>query len=357
MALVGGDCVPIVVVAALVAAWGTLGALVDDVIVYNFGYIGAGGSLVPGWNSVARLHLLMALEGGAFLWLVTRWLRGRRELAPVWLLCTSLAALLGGRFYVHYAIQVFPALCVVCAPRLVRWFGGHRAWKSVLALGCGVIAGVTLLVSGLNAGGVHAAWIDFLPYYRASTAYNLGLSSWQEFADFLDVRVARTYAVSDALRAQTNTDFEILFEVREAESLRDPMPVAHSTPSATSDSKSGPIDTKGPDKDSPAPDLLAKYTFDAYVVGPSHQLAHASSRAVAEIPANLAAYGLAGDDQGGHQHDRDRLGVDAAGPGHRADLDAFAAARAGVGHRGGTLGQRGFERDGHAASIGGHQIG
>ena len=47
---------------------------------------------------------------------------------------------------------------------------------------------------------------------------------------------------------------------------------------------------------------------------------------------------------------RDRLGLDAAGPGDRADLDAFAAARAGVGHRLDACGQRGFESLGHAAS-------
>jgi chromosomal replication initiator protein len=90
--------------------------------------------------------------------------------------------------------------------------------------------------------------------------------------------------VLDALRAQTNQDFEILFEVREAEILRDPTPVA--VPIATSESKSGPVDTKPSDNSGPAQDLLAKYTFDAYVVGPSNQLAHAASRAVAEIPAN-----------------------------------------------------------------------
>ena len=49
---------------------------------------------------------------------------------------------------------------------------------------------------------------------------------------------------------------------------------------------SGPIEVRPADKDVPAPDLLAKYTFDAYVVGPSNQLAHAASRAVADIPAN-----------------------------------------------------------------------
>jgi chromosomal replication initiator protein len=86
--------------------------------------------------------------------------------------------------------------------------------------------------------------------------------------------------VLDALRAQTNQDYEILFEVREAEPLP-PAPIP--TPIVdTPKTGSGPYESR----DVPAPDLLAKYTFDAYVVGPSNQLAHAASRAVAEIPAN-----------------------------------------------------------------------
>jgi chromosomal replication initiator protein len=87
--------------------------------------------------------------------------------------------------------------------------------------------------------------------------------------------------VLDALRAQTNQDFEILFEVRADDVLRtEPTPAP-----APTEHKSGPVELRT-DRDSPAPDLLAKYTFDAYVVGPSNQLAHAASRAVAEIPAN-----------------------------------------------------------------------
>lgn len=90
--------------------------------------------------------------------------------------------------------------------------------------------------------------------------------------------------VLDALREQTDRDYEILFEVRESEppplQRVDPTPVPLTDPARTT---SQPIDTRA---DSPSPDLLAKYTFDAYVVGPSNQLAHAASRAVAEIPAH-----------------------------------------------------------------------
>jgi chromosomal replication initiator protein len=85
--------------------------------------------------------------------------------------------------------------------------------------------------------------------------------------------------VLDALRAQTNQDYEILFEVRELE------PVVVEPIVETAKTGSGPHEFKS-DGRADAPDLLVKYTFDAYVVGPSNQLAHAASRAVAEIPAN-----------------------------------------------------------------------
>jgi chromosomal replication initiator protein len=83
--------------------------------------------------------------------------------------------------------------------------------------------------------------------------------------------------VLDALRAQTNQDYELSFEVRE----HDPAPVVTQAELP----KSGPVELKT-EKPAETPDLLGKYTFDAYVVGPSNQLAHAASRAVAEIPAH-----------------------------------------------------------------------
>ena len=81
--------------------------------------------------------------------------------------------------------------------------------------------------------------------------------------------------VLDALRTQTELEYQIVFELNEHDarpasipSVPTPPPVAVATKSEVS------------------PDLLAKYTFDAFVVGPSNQLAHAASRAVAEVPAS-----------------------------------------------------------------------
>jgi chromosomal replication initiator protein len=81
--------------------------------------------------------------------------------------------------------------------------------------------------------------------------------------------------VLDALRSQTNTEYEIVFEVRESDA-----------PAATAVAAPVPVAIAAEKSESQgATDLLAKYTFDAFVVGPSNQLAHAASRAVAEVPA------------------------------------------------------------------------
>ena len=80
--------------------------------------------------------------------------------------------------------------------------------------------------------------------------------------------------VLEALRAQTALDYEIIFEVEEAEA---PAPVEKRAPEPDTESPRAPRTQPG--------DLLTRYTFDAFVVGPSNQLAHAASRACAEVPA------------------------------------------------------------------------
>ena len=84
--------------------------------------------------------------------------------------------------------------------------------------------------------------------------------------------------VLEALRAHTATDYEIVFEVEESEGAE--VATAAPEPQAAA-SVAAPT---APARPQPG-DLLAKYTFDSFVVGPSNQLAHAASRACAEVPA------------------------------------------------------------------------
>jgi chromosomal replication initiator protein len=84
--------------------------------------------------------------------------------------------------------------------------------------------------------------------------------------------------VLDALHSQTGLDFEITFEVRETEH-----PSSSGTPQPTDESAAAKA--PAPKGNAAQPELLRKYRFDNYVVGPSNQLAHAASRAVAEMPA------------------------------------------------------------------------
>jgi chromosomal replication initiator protein len=88
--------------------------------------------------------------------------------------------------------------------------------------------------------------------------------------------------VLDALRTQTNQEFEIVFEVRETESEAAPAEEPGASPALDG---AAPQKIVAVEKSEPHSDLLAKYTFEAFVVGPSNQLAHAASRAVAEVPA------------------------------------------------------------------------
>lgn len=88
--------------------------------------------------------------------------------------------------------------------------------------------------------------------------------------------------VLDALRTQTHQEFEIVFEVREPEVEAQ----AELADAVENEAKAGVPVTIPVDKSEPhGTDLLAKYRFDTFVVGPSNQLAHAASRAVAEVPA------------------------------------------------------------------------
>ena len=86
--------------------------------------------------------------------------------------------------------------------------------------------------------------------------------------------------VLEALRVQNAIDYQITFEVEE---LPEPEPAVVELPPEVKlqAGAAPPVHPARPQ----IGDLHPKYTFDAFVVGPSNQLAHAASRACAEVPA------------------------------------------------------------------------
>jgi chromosomal replication initiator protein len=93
--------------------------------------------------------------------------------------------------------------------------------------------------------------------------------------------------VLDALRAQTRRQFEIVFEVREAEPARQPTaPVDTDAAPPPPEPPAVTVRVERSDRSEPLGDLLPNYTFESFVIGPSNELAHAASLQVASVPAS-----------------------------------------------------------------------
>ena len=101
--------------------------------------------------------------------------------------------------------------------------------------------------------------------------------------------------VLEEIRNQTHQTFRVSFEIVEDTPVLSTPPATAAEPASaiqpSADAKT-PASDVAPSVTAPAdpseaghPELLTKYTFDTFVVGPSNQLAHAAARAVAEIPA------------------------------------------------------------------------
>src|SRR5215471_6549190 len=82
------------------------------------------------------------------------------------------------------------------------------------------------------------------------------------------------------LESRANQTFTVDFEVAEEDAVAaGHIPGrAQERPSSTPSGPSSPA--------VPAPDLVSRYTFDTFVVGPTNQFAHAAARMVADAPAS-----------------------------------------------------------------------
>jgi chromosomal replication initiator protein len=85
------------------------------------------------------------------------------------------------------------------------------------------------------------------------------------------------------LEARARQSFIVDFEVGEEAALAASQLATSSLPSFVSSPASARAPERAP---APTPDLVSRYTFEKFVVGPTNQFAHAAARMVAETPAS-----------------------------------------------------------------------
>ena len=90
------------------------------------------------------------------------------------------------------------------------------------------------------------------------------------------------------LESRAHCAFTVDFEVTEEEADSSARTTTGTTSGMTGGSVTMTAERPGlpPPPVTPAPDLVGRYTFDKFVVGPTNQFAHAAARIVAEAPAS-----------------------------------------------------------------------
>lgn len=175
----------------LIAAWGQ-----------NFSYLASWGGEGIKAGAVGESGLL--IRGVVLLlWLAISWWWTRRErvklrLIVVWFGMALFGALLSGRPYPHYLLQLVPAGALLLG---VIWETKKKG--TILSAGLGLIL---LVVAIFKYGfGIYPAG----EYYHNFARYVMGEMGQAEFYDSFDWRVTRNYEISRYLKERTNKDDRI----------------------------------------------------------------------------------------------------------------------------------------------------
>jgi hypothetical protein len=157
LALLGGFGAIWALTVAVLAAVGALGEFYYWTVEVNRYYIANGNNL---HDSVARFRrvLLMLASFAPLVWIAgacglvfhlakDRW---RNVLLPVWLVASLVPIVLGGRFFPHYFLQLYPPLVLLAAGLLAHLWDRLPPWPAirvtrvVVALGLAALLGARL---------------------------------------------------------------------------------------------------------------------------------------------------------------------------------------------------------------------
>lgn len=187
-----GVSLPLLGVALAAAADGILRPMLTDALLYPAGYVGhANGGGIP-WVLLLKV---LALAG------VTAYLI-RKDFPALWLLWAASGALVSGRFFGHYALQVVPPLCVLTAVA-IRGRGAGRplraaAWLPAVFLS--LAAGSALVGWGLAASGHDSIAARRLQWYSNFVRMAMGAETYATYRDQVDDHVSRNIRIAAVIR-------------------------------------------------------------------------------------------------------------------------------------------------------------
>lgn len=178
--------VPVLLVSVYFYHLGVLYDFINWGFLYNFKYIDSGAATYPAWKTAARsLYFIISTLP---VWLVSAayLLKGKRTVLNTkdsfmfftwcWLAVSAVAALLGGRTYGHYFIQVTPPASII-AGYAASWLVERGLFSRLLKISLALSVFITLLffVSRISFDATYR-FINYdnwkaSPVFRSAAAY------------------------------------------------------------------------------------------------------------------------------------------------------------------------------------------
>lgn len=186
-----GMSVGVALLLAVAGMAGILPAMLRDALLYDVGYVGRGNGGALPWLLPVKAIALAALTLPLL----------RRPFPYLWTLYALAGALVSGRIFGHYLLQVVAPLCVSLALLADGRFPGFRRWVLWCSLALLTSASLAGLAGWLLAASGHDSILARrLQYYPNVVRYLSGRESYAAYRNQIDDHVTRNLALARALR-------------------------------------------------------------------------------------------------------------------------------------------------------------
>ncbi|CAN5341315.1 hypothetical protein BH10PSE19_BH10PSE19_22390 [soil metagenome] len=187
----------------------TFDSYLNSAFLNNVGYTDTYNNfIIPNGLLVLKALPVAALVFGLKLVRQLKELRGEVKLLLLWLALGLFGALLSGRPYTHYLIQILPPFTLLVSLVLVGWLGKMRldvvAFQERMTLTIATIA--TVLVA-LCCFTTQSIGLDYYPNYIRYMTGSMDVESYQKS---FDQKVTRNYILAEFIKERTTESDRIL---------------------------------------------------------------------------------------------------------------------------------------------------